>query len=75
MDLLGVVGGPDFRLTYPNGDRCASVSTVYAARVVGGTPVPDAVETDALRWFARDEMAGPQVGGFAQATFRALGWI
>ena len=39
VDLTGLVtvlGGPEFRVTYPNGDRAAYVSAVYEARVSGG---------------------------------------
>lgn len=75
--ILGAVGGPEFRITYPNGDRTAYVSVVYAARVTGGTPRPDGDETDALRWFTRAELAAPDapLGDFARATFGALGWF
>ena len=36
--ILGVVGGPEFRITYPNGDQTSYVSTVFDATVTGGTP-------------------------------------
>lgn len=74
-EILGVLGGPEFRLTYPNGDQCAYVSIVYAARVVGGELQPDGDETDAVKWFSRDELVGPELAPFTQATFRALGWL
>jgi 8-oxo-dGTP pyrophosphatase MutT (NUDIX family) len=35
--LLGVLGGPEFRITYPNGDQTPYVSTVFEAVVVGGS--------------------------------------
>lgn len=74
--ILGVVGGPDFRVTYPNGDQCAYVSTVYAARIVGNAPRPDQDEVDKLEWFTRDQLRGDtDLGPFAAATFRALGWL
>lgn len=74
--ILGVVGGPDFRTTYANGDQCAYVSTVYLARVVGPPPRPDQDEVDTVRWFSRQELRdAPDVGPFAVATFRALGWL
>lgn len=40
--LVGVVGGPQFRITYPNGDQTAYVSVVYEARV----PAQDQVAPD-----------------------------
>ena len=73
--LLGTFGGPGFRLTYPNGDQCQYVVVVYQARVTQSDFTPDGAEVDATRWFERHELAGPDVGSFAQATFAALGWI
>ena len=34
--LLDVLGGPDYEVSYPNGDRVAYVTAVYEARVAGG---------------------------------------
>lgn len=74
--LVGAIGGPQFRLTYPNGDRTAYVGIVYEARLTdGGEPRPDGDEVDMVRWFRRDELTGAEVGEFAQETFRALGWV
>src|SRR6516225_2159666 len=36
--ILGVFGGPEFRITYPNGDNVSYIVTVFAARLVGGEP-------------------------------------
>jgi hypothetical protein len=33
-----VLGGPDYEVTYPNGDRVAYVTAVYEARIVDGMP-------------------------------------
>ena len=52
--ILGVFGGPDCAAEYDNGDRIAWVATLFAARVVGGVARPDGVETDAVRYVARD---------------------
>ena len=73
--LIGALGGPEFRVTYPNGDQTAYVCIVYAARVVGGEARPDGVETEELRWFAPDELDSPELTDFARASFRELGWI
>ena len=34
--LVGVGGGPEFRVDYPNGDAVSYVSTIFECRVVGG---------------------------------------
>lgn len=75
-DLVGAIGGPQFRITYPNGDQVGCVSVVYTARVVGnGTPIPDGNEVDAAKWFSREELRAPLVGGFALSTFQAIRWL
>lgn len=38
--LLTALGGPEVRLTYPNGDQTAYVSIVYEAQVVAARPDP-----------------------------------
>src|SRR5579863_1765734 len=37
-ELLGVLGGPDYEVTYPNGDRAAYVTAVYEAEIISGVP-------------------------------------
>jgi 8-oxo-dGTP pyrophosphatase MutT (NUDIX family) len=55
--IRGVIGGPRFQHTYPNGDRVAFVSTVFDGRIISGTPVPDDDETTEVAWFAPAELA------------------
>lgn len=75
MGLVGAIGGPQFRLTYPNGDQCAYVSIVYGARLAPGAELsPDGDEVDRVRWFRRDELDCSLIGDFARNTFAALGW-
>ncbi|MCI0685809.1 MAG: NUDIX domain-containing protein [Sporichthyaceae bacterium] len=71
--VLDVVGGPDYRITYANGDLTAYVSVVYEATVRSGTPTPDGDETTETRWFAQEELAAADLGPFARVTFRDLG--
>ena len=53
--ILGVHGGPLFRLTYPNGDVVEYVGIAFAARVVGGAERPCGDEVDRLGWFEEAE--------------------
>src|SRR5580692_5110514 len=53
--LLDVLGGPEFRIDYPNGDRAAYVAAVFAAVVTSGTPRADDDETSAVGWWASQE--------------------
>lgn len=55
--VLGVFGGPEFRVTYPNGDRASYVVIAFLARQIGGTASPDGVEASALRYVSREEAA------------------
>ncbi len=55
--VLGVLGGPEYRMVYPNGDRTSYVSTVFDAVVVGGTPEPDGEETTEVAWWSPAEPA------------------
>jgi 8-oxo-dGTP pyrophosphatase MutT (NUDIX family) len=54
--LRDVTGGPQYRHTYPNGDRVSIVSAVFDARVTGGSPRGDGDETSDARWWALREV-------------------
>lgn len=73
--IKAVLGGPEFRVTYPNGDETAYASVVYAARVVGGTEAPDFEETTETGWFGPAELPELDLNPFAWATFHKLGWL
>jgi 8-oxo-dGTP pyrophosphatase MutT (NUDIX family) len=70
--ILGVLGGPDYRITYPNGDLTAYVSIVYDATVRSGVPAPDGDETIEVGWFTLAEMATAELGQFARTMLRDL---
>lgn len=55
--LVGVFGGELCYTNYTNGDKVAWVSTVFAARVVSGSALPDGQETTAAGFFSADEIA------------------
>jgi ADP-ribose pyrophosphatase YjhB (NUDIX family) len=71
--LLGVVGGPDYRMTYPNGDQVSYVVTVFDASVVGGLPRPDGDETSAVGWWRPDELPLDEMGPLTRALLREVG--
>jgi 8-oxo-dGTP pyrophosphatase MutT (NUDIX family) len=48
--LVGVVGGEDAVITYPNGDRTAYVTTILASRWDGSPVRPDGIEVDEGRF-------------------------
>jgi 8-oxo-dGTP pyrophosphatase MutT (NUDIX family) len=67
--IRGVTGGPQFRMTYPNGDRVGYVPTIFDARVVAGEPRPDEDETIEVAWFAIDQLADIALSEFTIALF------
>lgn len=56
--VLGVYGGPEFVVTYRNGDRTSYLMVVFEGRPVAGELRPDGVETLDVRYFTREEAQG-----------------
>jgi ADP-ribose pyrophosphatase YjhB (NUDIX family) len=73
--LVTVLGGPGFRVTYPNGDETAYVPVVYEARVSGGSPRPDGDETVEVGWFGPGELSSLDLGPLATTALEALHWL
>ena len=71
--ILGVFGGADYRVTYPNGDESAYVVTLFDATVIGGTPRPDGDETFEVGWFLPEELPVDQMGKLTLALLRDVG--
>lgn len=72
VNLLGVFGGPSFRVHYANGDETGYVMVVYECRVLGGTPTPDGEEILELRWVAPDEIGALPTSRWAAELLPAL---
>jgi 8-oxo-dGTP pyrophosphatase MutT (NUDIX family) len=71
--LLDVLGGPDYEVRYPNGDRVAYVTAVYEARITDGSPAVSDGELSDIDWFTPPELAGLTLSGFARALLHAIG--
>lgn len=71
--VLGVLGGPEYRITYPNGDVTSYVSIVFDATVVSGSPRPDGDETLEVAWWDPAALPYGEMSDFTQAQLRALG--
>jgi ADP-ribose pyrophosphatase YjhB (NUDIX family) len=71
--ILGVLGGPEYRITYPNGDRTSYVPIVFHATVDGGTPRPDGEETSAVRWWEVEELPLEEMSTLTKALLSASG--
>jgi 8-oxo-dGTP pyrophosphatase MutT (NUDIX family) len=71
--ILAVLGGPEYRLTYPNGDQTSYVSTVFDAVVIGGKPRPDGDETSAVAWWDPEDMPSDDMSTLTRALLRDVG--
>src|SRR5690625_5118081 len=72
-DVIGVLGGPEFHMTYGNGDQVAYVSIVFEASVVAGDAQPDNDETTDVAWVGLDDLDELELTPFTQEMFAALG--
>lgn len=70
--LLAVVGGPGFRITYPNGHQTAYVAVVYEAVVESGSPAPDDEETIEVGWFEPEEISSLALNDFNRRLLEAV---
>jgi 8-oxo-dGTP pyrophosphatase MutT (NUDIX family) len=65
--IRGVVGGPQFRMTYPNGDLVNYVPTIFDARVIDGEPRADGDETIDVGWFTKAQLSDTALSKFTIA--------
>jgi 8-oxo-dGTP pyrophosphatase MutT (NUDIX family) len=71
--LLDVLGGPDYEVSYPNGDRVAYVTAVYEAHVIEGSPAVSDGELSEVAWFGAGELPALGLSRFARALLSAVG--
>jgi 8-oxo-dGTP pyrophosphatase MutT (NUDIX family) len=55
--LIGVFGGGEFLVKYPNGDITNYTTIAFEARIVGGHHQPNGVEVASLKYFTEAECA------------------
>jgi len=73
--LLDVLGGPDYQVSYPNGDRTAYVTAVYEAAIIGGSPAVHDDELSDLAWLTPGQLADLELSRFARALLSATGCL
>jgi ADP-ribose pyrophosphatase YjhB (NUDIX family) len=73
--LLDVLGGPDYEVRYPNGDRTAYVTAVYQAAILDGTPAVSDDELSDVGWFTPAQLADLKLSRFARALLSATGYL
>jgi 8-oxo-dGTP pyrophosphatase MutT (NUDIX family) len=72
LHVAGTFGGPEYRITYSNGDEAGYVVTVYAVALVDGEPAPSDDETRAVGWFSPDELDTLEFLPATRTTLREL---
>jgi 8-oxo-dGTP pyrophosphatase MutT (NUDIX family) len=65
--IVGVYGGPDLMVEYPNGDRAAYVTTVYDCTVPDSPFTLEVAEIAEVRWMTPDDLAGVELQPWAAA--------
>jgi 8-oxo-dGTP pyrophosphatase MutT (NUDIX family) len=73
--LVGVVGGGEFEVTYPNGDRVAYISTVYSAHATSGEIRVDDDEVIEASWFRIVDIVAMDLHPFTRALLVAVGYL
>ncbi len=66
--IIGVFGGPEFEMTYPNGDRTVYTSVCFAAEIISGTAKPDHEETSEIGWFSEQEAKALSMGSLSRSV-------
>jgi 8-oxo-dGTP pyrophosphatase MutT (NUDIX family) len=72
LRVAGAFGGPEYRITYSNGDEAGYVVTVYDVALVDGEPEPSDDETRAVGWFSPEELDTLEFLPATRTTLREL---
>jgi len=70
--VLGVYGGPECLVRYPNGDEVQYVIAAIGGRVIGGREQPDGEETDAVAYWAEAEAGELPLAPWLRAMLREV---
>jgi 8-oxo-dGTP pyrophosphatase MutT (NUDIX family) len=70
--IAGVYGGPEYTITYANGDEAGWVVTVFEARIGAGDPSASDDETQAVGWFRPDEIEALELAPSTRETLHCL---
>jgi 8-oxo-dGTP pyrophosphatase MutT (NUDIX family) len=71
--LIGVFGGPEFLVRYPNGDECYYISTAFRGTVINKSDVSGDGELSEISYFSQAEFerlaTSPQTKLIVRTTF------
>lgn len=71
--IRAVLGGPQFRVTYANGDLCSYVAIVFDAEILSGEPRPDGDETIDVAWFWPEQLTMLELDTLNRALLAGCG--
>ena len=72
LGLIDVLGGPDYQVTYPNGDRAAYVTAVYEAEIISGAAAVADGELSDVAWFGPAELTHLPLTRLSRALLTAI---
>jgi len=72
LRIAGVYGGPEYAVTYANGDRARWIATIFEARIVSGEPRPGAAETQDVGWFDPARLDGLELSPATRETLACV---
>lgn len=72
VKLLGVFGGSDYRIRYPNGDVVSYVVSAFKCSITGGTLSADGHEVLEARFFSQEELMDVKLSRFGHALRGAV---
>lgn len=70
--ILGVFSGPEFLVTYQNGDQVSYCMTVFECQRVAGVIQPDGVETLEIGFFSADDLVHLNLPLWARTILPAM---
>jgi 8-oxo-dGTP pyrophosphatase MutT (NUDIX family) len=69
--VVGVFGGPEFQITYPNQDQVSYVMIVFEAHVTGGRMEADSAEILEVGYFSQADLAALKLASWARIVLAA----
>jgi ADP-ribose pyrophosphatase YjhB (NUDIX family) len=73
--LVDVLGGPEYEVAYPHGDRAAYVTAVFEVDIVNGSVTPDQDEVDEAQWFSLDQLPALDLRPFSRTLLTQVGYL
>ena len=70
--LLGVFGGPEYLITYSNGDQTSYVMSVFECEIISGELKPNDGEMLEFGYFSKEELSSLKLAPWAASVLPSL---